>query len=463
MNNIPVYLSKQEVLNKALEANGKRISDFNVYNRSLSKNNKGVIGQIIEEGLFGYSINSKSEADFINLSLELKVTGLKKIKKNNYVAKERLVLNIIDYVKENNIKFEASSFWKKNASLLLMFYLYEENSIDFNFLIINSVIHDFPEEDLEIIKKDWNYITNKIKIGEAHHLSEGDTMYLGACTKGANSNSYRTQPFSSEKARQRAFCLKNSYLNQIIRRNFINEKCKSILTVEEVRNRSFEAAMDFKLSKYIGKSEADFKKIFNININSKNKFERYIALMLGINGRINKTDEFLKANIKLKTIRIQEKGNIKESMSFPAFKFTDLVNENWMESEIREYFVNSKFMFAIFKEKSGIYYFEKIKFWNMSLELIDMEIQKIWSQTVKILNQGNIVKSFTTDKSGRINRYTNFPKSTENRVMHVRPHGRDSSDTFKLPIIDKLTGEKEYTKQCFWLNSSFIKKIINEI
>lgn len=36
---------------------------------------------------------------------------------------------------------------------------------------------------------------NKV-IGEAHCLTEGDTLYLAACTKGATSASVRQQPFS---------------------------------------------------------------------------------------------------------------------------------------------------------------------------------------------------------------------------------------------------------------------------
>ena len=37
----------------------------------------------------------------------------------------------------------------------------------------------------KIIIDDYNQINEKIKQGKAHELSEGDTMYLGACTKGA--------------------------------------------------------------------------------------------------------------------------------------------------------------------------------------------------------------------------------------------------------------------------------------
>jgi DNA mismatch repair protein MutH len=62
----------------------------------------------------------------------------------------------------------------------------------------------FPSTDLEIIKKDWETITKKIADGKAHELSEGDTFYLGACTKGANASSVRKQPFSRNSCKTKS-------------------------------------------------------------------------------------------------------------------------------------------------------------------------------------------------------------------------------------------------------------------
>ena len=46
--------------------------------------------------------------------------------------------------------------------------------------------------------------------------------------------------------------------------------------------------------------------------------------------------------------------------------------------------------------------------------------------------------------------YNNFPKSSENPVCHVRPHAQNSKDTYELP------DGRQYPKQCFWLNNSYI-------
>jgi len=458
------YTSDTQILEIAKATSGYRIEKFNINNRSLSKSNKGVIGQIIEEGVFHYPINSRAEADFANLGVELKVTGLKKIRKNNYVIKERLVLNIINYMNEFHIGFEDSSFWKKNSELLLMFYLYDDSRSDYNFLMIDSILHKFSDEDLIIIKKDWETIEKKINNGEADLISEADTMYLGACTKGANSiSSYRQQPKSKTLAKQRAFCLKNSYMNSVVKRNFLGEKCKSILSLDEIKNSTFEIAINSRLRSFYGKTEDELYTILHVENNpkTKNKFNILVAAMLGINGSINNTDEFSKANISLKTVRIEENGTIQQHMSFPCYKYMKIIKEEWDSCEVKETLLTTKYMFVVFIKKSGKYTFEKIKFWNMDIKMIEEYVKPVWKLTVDCIKKGNIVKKDIGSKY-----YTNFPGPSYNSVFHTRPHDskgiRNSKKGYKLPIPDKLTGLQYYTKYCFWLDKSLILKIISK-
>lgn len=49
-----------------------------------------------------------------------------------------------------------------------------------------------------------------------------------------------------------------------------------------------------------------------------------------------------------------------------------------------------------------------------------------------------------------------YVKSSESRVAHVRPHGRNSND--KLPLPDG----RMMTKQCFWLNGSYIAQQVSK-
>ena len=59
--------------------------------------NKGSLGQLVEQVLFGITTNNDSEPDFMPAVIELKVTPYKKLNDNKLTTKERLVLNVINF------------------------------------------------------------------------------------------------------------------------------------------------------------------------------------------------------------------------------------------------------------------------------------------------------------------------------------------------------------------------------
>ena len=126
--------------------------------------------------------------------------------------------------------FATSAFWRKCNTMLLMSYEHLFDKPKGEFHIDEAVLFSFPEEDLIIIERDWQLIIEKVRSGRAHEISEGDTMYLAACTKGADSSSVREQPFSSVPAKQRAYSLKSSYMTQILNKYiFGSEQCERII------------------------------------------------------------------------------------------------------------------------------------------------------------------------------------------------------------------------------------------
>jgi len=423
---------------------------------NIENNNKGSFGQLIETALFGIENNSDSEPDFIDAGIELKVTPYKKLKDNKLSAKERLVLNIIDYNTEYKNKFKTSHFWFKNNKIQILWYLWEENKNKLDYTITHEKLLNLNlSEDLKQIEQDWNTIIDKIKQGKAHEISEGDTMYLGACSKGANSSSLRTQPFSDIPAMQRAFCFKNSYMTQLVRK-YIGD----YNNVEKILKGKDEILSEFitnVINKYKGKTRKELMKEFNIDSNAKNLNNIIITRMFGVKSNLKDTDEFSKANIVPKSIRIEENGRIKESLSFPYFKFENIINENWETSKLREDLETTKYMFFIFKKEKDDYIFKGIKLWNMPETDIETYVMDMWKKTYNTIKTGKIVKEI---KNGI--RYTNFVGMSENPVCHVRPHGINSHDVCPLPVKDKLTGLDKYTKQCFWINNKYLKEILSE-
>ncbi len=454
-------LTKEEIEKIGEKVVGRTFGELGDFKYNLENfDYKGGMGVLMEENVFQYDANNDSNPDFYDAGIELKVTPIKKNKNGTYSAKERLVLNIINYMEEYKNTFETSSFWHKNNTLYLMFYLWEEGIPRSDYRIIKQMLFNYPEEDLLIIKQDWELIVSKIKKGLAHEISEADTFYLGACTKGKNKKSLRKQPFSDIPAMQRAYCLKTSYMTNLVRNRVIKNYQEKIITIEEIKQNSFEEVIYKKINNFIGKSREELIKLFNLNAKSKDVIERIFAKMLGIAGKVNDIDEFQKANITCKTIRVNENNTITESMSFPAFKFTEIIKEKWENSILRKTFSEIKYLFVIFKEKNKIFYFEGIKFWNMPLSVLDNEVRQVWDKTINIIKTGNIVKSQKRLANGKLIVYNNFPGISENHVAHVRPHAINSSDCYELPVADLLTGVTKYTKQSFWLNNEFIESIV---
>jgi DNA mismatch repair protein MutH len=399
--------------------------------------NKGHLGQFIEQNYFLYNPNSNKEADFKEAGVELKVTPLKILSKGKTVAKERIVLNIINYMEIVTERWENSSFLDKNALLLLIFYLYENDKEHLDYFIKMATLWDYGDRDIEIIKQDWQKIVAKIREGKAHELSEGDTMYLGACTKGANCKYLRIQPFSNEPAKQRAFGLKIKYVNSIISQ--ISEAEPAIKTLDEFsEGKTFEDIILDKIKEYSGSTVEQIhkKKGEGLNPRAKNYYSSLAARMIGI--KKNKIEEFEKGDVEVKTIRLKANGRPKEDMSFRYFKYKEIVNESWEESTFLEQ-LEHRFFFMIFqynKDKELI--FKKGMFWTIPYQDLK-EVEKVWKETVKRIEEGKA---------------SDLPKSSENRVSHIRPHGRNSEDTCETPQGEHVV------KKCFWLNAEYLKEQI---
>jgi DNA mismatch repair protein MutH len=418
---------------------------------------KGNFGQILEKFYFGYEPNSDAEPDFLEAGLELKSTPLKTLKNGEFRSKERLVLNIINYLEVHKEDFETSSFLKKNAHLLLVFYLHNKdlNLLDYIIKLVDD--WKYPIEDLKIIKQDWELINKKIKDGKAHELSEGDTFYLGACTKGSTAaKSYRDQPFNKDQAKQRAYSLKQGYVNHIIA-NISQEETAiygKIIKQPEILDKvlSIEEIVILKFHPFYGKSSKQIEQELGLELNKKAKsyFASLTNAILGIElGQ--KIEEFEKADIKVKTIRLKENNLPKEDISFPTFKYEELIETDWEDSDFKN-ILESKFFFVFYQYEGEKLVLRKVKFWNMP-QLDIEEAKSVWVDMVTTVLNGQIVKEITSKGV----RKTYFPKKIGNRISHVRPHAQNREDTYLLPFTDKLTGLNEYTKHCFWLNASYVK------
>ena len=229
-------------------------------------------------------------------------------------------------------------------------------------------------------------------------------------------------------------------LNKFINKEITYEPI--IKNIMQLENETLEECITKKFKINYGLNINEIEAKYNININKASKSYYYYLAKKILNIEADYIEEIQKANIKIKSIRVENDGKIKEHMSFPAFKYKELAKEQWKTSTLREFFNGTKFLFIVFKENNnGQRELQKILFWNMPISDLETDVRKVWLKTLKKI---------------RRNEFNDFPRATENRILHVRPHASNAQDTYPAP-----NGEN-YTKKCFWLNKNYILSIINE-
>jgi DNA mismatch repair protein MutH len=279
-------------------------------------------------------------------------------------------------------------------------------------------------------------------------------MYLAACTKSSDSSVRRQQPNSDIPAKPRAFSLKSSYMTYVLN-NYIIPSSSKVSKVDAIVNNghivSFDKYVYDKIAEYRGRSIEELCNEFNIpsDTPAKNLGAVIAYRILGV--KSNSAEEFVKAGIKVKTIRVNENNTITESMSFPAMSFNKIASEEWEESDFYQLLTETKFFFVVFKyDVNNTLRLLGCKFWNMPGSDLS-EVESVWNKTKQLINGGLVIE--------RINgKYTsNFPKASENSVSHVRPHARNAED------VDILPDGRVFPKQCFWLNNSYILSQIQDL
>lgn len=459
--------SKESILAYAQKLIGKSLS--NLHSEAVNySNGKGGLGQSVEKYHFNYEPNSEAEPDFSEAGLELKCTPLKKLLDGSFVSKERLVLNIIDFVKEAQKTFDTSSFWHKNSHLLLMFYLHE-NGIDvvnFTFKIIR--LWDFPDVDLKIIRDDWNKLHWKMANGLAHEISEGDTLYLGACPKGSRAGVEMRKQFieGAPPAQQRAYSFKSKYLNTIVLDSLSHpEMCDEVFLSETQKNKieknikeannlvnnlneyeeneTFEDLVERKFKPYYEKNIYEIEQQTGIEISSSPKAisNSVIHAILGV--RTPKIKEFEKANLQQKSIRLEPDGKLKESMVFSQIDYKGIIEETEWEESVWYKTLTQRFLFVIFQKdisnddkKAKL---KKVFFWTMPHKDL-ITAKDFWQDTRNKIATDN---------------FDDFWKLSDHKICHVRPKAKDNSDKMKT-----ISG-KMVTKKGYWLNADYILEVVN--
>jgi len=405
---------------------------------------RGSFGDILERHFFDIHPDNRSGLpDFDRAGVELKSTPMRR-RGTRLVAKERMVLSMIDYMGLPAETWERSSFLLKNRRLLTVFYMHEDGKAVIEYRIRVVGLWEFPGDDLKIIRDDWSKIQAKVREGRADEISEGDTNYLGACTKGRNAESnWRQQPFSNRKAKGRAFSLKASYVNSMIERMVGRGDAeplenKLVKDPSDLQDRTLEDLVLERFEPFLGKTTDEIARDLGISAkkHAKNFNDLITKAILKVKDRMI---EFEKADIMVKSIVLETSGKLKENVSFPAFDYAEIVNEiDWDSSKIKGMFDRKFFLVVYQKRPADVRVLRKVMFWTLPIKDL-LEVKKVWLATRKAIREG---------------RYDDLPKISDNSVSHIRPHGRNALDIVPTPDGGVTM------RRCFWLNAKYIERQI---
>lgn len=493
-------IKKSELILKLSHSIGKTLGELDnvglFEKHKLHPKVKGIAGDVIEQCVIGYPADTEQKPDLSidNIPWELKTTGMKKDKKGNFIAKEPMSITGVGIYDLSKQTFENSHFWQKVQRLLLIYYFYNSSkavtAYEYrNFVIESYDFHEFSNEDIDVLKKDWYIIHDFIKnIEISIEHPKGSQPWKDAllCKYLENRHTFKKQLSFIDLAPKfpPRFRLRKPVVNTIIGKHFGYITDNTINAFKSLSEIELECLRLTDL--YSGKTIRDILRVFGINNIKENKgiSEQLIIRMFGGNAKkLNQVELFSKYGIIAKSITVTETGARTEDMKLFPIDFNELIKTHYEidnsiktyefeDSDFYAYFNDYKFLCIIFEEpkKSNN---EKIsllenkfigfKIIQFSEPFIMTYVYKLWNYTrnqiinnelemIQYYKNGNLV----INKSGSIKEAPNFMKSSENPVF-IRGGTATSSEKHKTECVNGLKMIPQYV----WIKGTTIVKMLN--
>ncbi|PQD94303.1 hypothetical protein CYL18_14790 [Pradoshia eiseniae] len=442
------FTSEEQLLNYTKDIIGKSFKEIDKQNilQGNSKD-KGRLGKVVETGFYGYQLNNRCEADFNELGIELKVSGFNKLRDGSWSAKERISLSMINYKKIIHEEFEFSRLISKNRKLLIIWYEYVKDAPYEDFIIRDFQLYDMSIDE-PIIRNDFYSIKQMVVDGLAHELSEGQSVILGAATKGQKGQT-AVQPNSPVPAPTRAFSLKNSFFRGVLR-----DHVQGIQ--REKRSIDFVTPEGFvwdKLKPYKGMSQMNILNQFIKRDKAKgipkNVSKMVSDRVVGKDSELSiKHEVFSKSNFLIKNIPIREDNTPLEKATFSTLQISDFTSP-WEDSEWKRFFEEVTFIYIAYiglkdgqELKNGDRILDRIFKVTFSADEVE-DFGKTYNMIKKAIDEKNI--EFLPTASSDIN--------GEYKLV-IAPKGNAGG------VYERFLEDKRET--CFMLNKDFLYKKFNE-
>lgn len=439
----PRTASESEILARARAMVGRSLGELAARpaRRVVSaRETRGTVGAIVER-YFGIEANSDAAPDFTGAAIELKTVPLIR-RSSGWTVKERTFVTRIDYGRLAGEEWPTASIRPKLDSILLVFYEWQADTDIYEFRVVDIVLWHPASELMPVLEGDWTVVREKVRAGRAGDISESDGLMLAAATKAADGMARTTQPFSNEPVRPRAWALKPSLTRSIYEELVLRKTAVEVAPMIGATELTFEAMALRLMHRFVGRSLGEIRRELDIpQRGGKSEVAFLVRRMLGITDPRIRIAEFRRTGTEPKLVWCNRDAVPHEAMSFPAFRYRELVTETWEDSDLKSRLGRILFVPVIGPSRETPVRDRVLGrpfFWSPT----DAELESIgreWERYRAAIEAGQAA---------------DLPTAAQTTFIHVRPHGQDSRDTDDAPVVGPVV------KKSFWLNRPYVADIV---
>lgn len=488
----------ENVLNKTLG----EVDSKNVFARTIEHPKiTGIAGDVIEQSVLGYPADSEQRPDLNvdGVMVELKTTGMRESgrgKKKELTAKEPASITAVSIDKIASEDFDDSAFYHKIENMLFVFYHYDSNvtvrAAEYaKFFIRGYMFYQFSEDNLAIIRKDWQRIRDFIAdVQSSYSEEEAQKHYPDLSTKINKELVYLdTAPKYPHAPRIR---LRRRVVTLIVQEKFgknLEPLPDNYYGYQDVVNKCKDITLLHK-----NQSMASILRAYNVEFDTtkKHKTKQFAELAIvrmfgGEAKKMSRIGLFQTFGIIGKSVAITVNETRTEDMKMFAVDFDELIEREiedettdtmrekvFEDSALFSYLNDNKLLCVVFQEDTadseGNIDLQDNKF--LGFKMLDLATPELMSAARKIWEEARdkIINDKLCDvpvllKDGSV-RYTpktgipmtapNLPKSEEN-IVFFRGSGKNATDKSQ-----EVNGVK-MLKQYYWIKGSYIVEKMKEI
>jgi DNA mismatch repair protein MutH len=276
-----------------------------------------------------------------------------------------------------------------------------------------------------------------VRAGRAEEISESRSVALVAATKGSGGPPDRVQPHSSTLASRRAWALRPAFLRSVLERSRTGRQfaIEVSTTLADGALRTLSAHIDST----IGEVESSLGRA---PTRAKHRAKLVVDAAIAAAGGPTSA-ELLERGVDVRAVVVDETSWPYEAMSFPAFRYQELIREDWEQSELLARL--DRFLF----------------------------VPIVADQGLGAIGQGVIRRPFLwvpseSDLGGMAREWTMYRDEVEagmalqltpakrTHYLHVRPKGKTGLDTDPAPKVGQVV------KKCFWFNKALMARIMGD-